>query len=170
VLVERGGREPVLVDLAGGEVFIGRGEAAERIRLLYRPGYEEPPPFRLEQFGPGPVIAGHGSLYYVLFVDKDVCAEILVSQWMRPFVDPAVRALGLLEQLERSAPSGDADACGQIPMATLAAAGWPLLVGKLEAPGLVTEMIRFDYLPPPDELQLPASAVDVEGRAPETPG
>jgi hypothetical protein len=170
VLVERGGREPVLVDLAGGEVFIGRGEAAERIRLLYRPGYEEPPPFRLEQFGPGPVIAGHGSLYYVLFVEDAVCAEVLVSSWMRPFVDPAIQALSLIEQIEQPASADRADACGQIPIATLAAAGWPLLVGKLEAPELATETIRFDYLPAPDELQLPASAADVEPGAPDTSG
>ena len=170
VLVERAGREPVLVDLAAGEVFIGRGESAERIRLRYRPGYEEPPPFRLEAFGPGPVIAGHGSLYYVLFVEDAVCAEVLVSSWMRPFVDPAIQALSLIEQIEQPASADRADACGQIPIATLAAAGWPLLVGKLEAPELATETIRFDYLPAPDELQLPASAADVEPGAPDTSG
>lgn len=170
VLVERSGREPALVDLAGGQVFIGQGEVAERARALYRPGHEKPPPFRLEPFGPGPVIAGHGSLYYVLFVEHEVCAEILVSQWMRPFVDPAVRALTLLEQLERAVPAGGADACSRIPIATLAAAGWPLLVGKLEAPELVTEAIRFDYLPAPNELQLPTSAADVDPGAPDTSG
>lgn len=170
VLVERQGRDPVLVDFAGGDIFIGQGASAERIHLRYRPGHEEPAPFRLERFGPGPIVAGHGSVYYVLFVENAVCAEVLISQWMRPFVDPAVRALALIEQIERPALAGQPDACGTIPLATLAAAGWPLLVGKLEEPTLVTESIRFDYLPAPEELRLPASASDAAPAASESRG
>jgi len=154
VLVRRDGTE-ALFDLARGEVYLWRsGSTPERRRVRFRPGHEAPPPYRLEVFGPGPVRAGHASVYHVLFVEDRVCAEVLVSGWMRPFVDPAVRALAMLEQLEGW---GDgADPCAEIPITTLAAAGWPIMAGKLEQPAFETREIRFDYTPAPDELATPA--------------
>lgn len=143
-----------LVDLAGGAVYVDRGDGLpERIHARYRPGHDAPPPYRLEPFAPGPMIAGHASRYHVLFVEDRVCAEVLVSGWMRPFVDPAVQALALLERLDGR--NGE-DPCADIPFATLAAAGWPLLSGKIDRPTFETLDVRFDYQPKPKELDVPA--------------
>lgn len=162
VLLEQGG-ERTLVDLATGDVYLGFGSTTpQRVHARFRPGHDAPPPYRLERFGPGPVTAGHASTYYVLFVQDQVCAEVLTSGWMKPFVDPAVRALALLDQLKAAAgPAGGegassaAEPCGSIPPSTLAATGWPLLAGKIDRPTFWTTSIRFDYAPAPGELALP---------------
>jgi hypothetical protein len=148
-----------LVDLAGGAVYLrdAAGPAA-RVHARYRPGHTEPAPYRIERFGPGPIVAGNASTYHVLFDQERVCAEAMLSGWMSPFVDPAVRALALLEQLSTS-PAGDA--CAAIPFTTYAAAGWPLMAGKADRPSFVTKGIRFDYEPSPDELALPGGFRDV---------
>ena len=155
VLVERGGRA-ALVDLAGGAVYrLDQGEGPLRIHARFRPGHGQLAPYRVEAFGPGPIRAGHVTTYHVLFAQDEVCAEVLASEWMLPFVDPAVRALSELEDLEgRSAQP--ATPCAAIPITTLAATGWPLLVGKIDHPTFETISIRFDYEPGPDELALPA--------------
>jgi hypothetical protein len=143
-----------LFDLAAGVVYVSEGTGTpRRIRARYRPGYLEPPPYRVEPFGPGPVLAGYVTTYHVLFVDEQVCAELMVSGWMTPFVDPAIRALALLEAL---VPTDD-DACGRIPLATYAATGWPMMAGKIDRPTIETKRIAFDYRPQPDELAPPAS-------------
>lgn len=170
VLIELGG-ERALVDLKAGEVYLGLGHGKpQRVRAYFRPGHDQVAPYRLEKFGPGPVVAGHASVYHVLFVEDRVCAEVLASGWMEPFVDPAVRALALLDQLKQpngaaaaTGPSGNDEACEAIPITTLAAAGWPLLSGKIDHPTFETEAIRFDYEPASGELDLPgdgSSAVD----------
>ena len=156
------GASRALVDLAGGAIYLQQADGpARRVPARYRPGYVEPAGYRVERFGPGPMVAGHASTYYVLFDEERVCAEAMLNDWMRPFVDPAVRALALLEQL--SAPgTGDA-ACAAIPFATYAAAGWPLMAGKADRPTFVTKAIRFDYQPSPGELALPAGSRDATG-------
>lgn len=152
VLLERGGAR-TLFDLHGGDLYVqAPGAATRKIHAYYRPGHHPLPPYRIELFGPGPVISGHASVYHVLFVEDRVCAEVLVSAWMRPFMDPAVRALALLDQLEGL---DEDEPCGRIPFATLAAAGWPLLAGKIDHPTFKTLSIRFDYQPPASELALP---------------
>ncbi|MCE3248361.1 MAG: hypothetical protein K0R41_2186, partial [Geminicoccaceae bacterium] len=152
------GASRALVDLAGGAIYLQQADGpAKRVPARYRPGYVEPAGYRVERFGPGPMVAGHASTYYVLFDEERVCAEAMLNDWMRPFVDPAVRALALLEQL--SAP-GTGDACAAIPFATYAAAGWPLMAGKADRPTFVTKAIRFDYQPSPGELALPAGSRD----------
>ena len=90
----------------------------------------------------------------MLFDQDRVCAEAMLNGWMGPFVDPAVRAIALLEQA--SAPAAG-DNCAAIPFTTYAAAGWPLLTGKIDRPSFVTTAIRFDYRPGADELALPAA-------------
>jgi hypothetical protein len=151
------GSTRVLFDLAAGFVYVSEGAGTpRRIRARYRPGYLEPPPYRVEPFGPGPVLAGHVTTYHVLFVDEQVCAELMVSGWMTPFVDPAIRALAMLEAL---VPSG-AGPCQRIPFATYAATGWPMMAGKLDRPTIETTGIAFDYEPQPDELAPPTSFED----------
>jgi hypothetical protein len=158
VLVTSGGRR-MLVDLAGGLVHLQQGDgAARRTHARFRPGHDAPAPYRVELFGPGPMVAGNGSSYHVLFDLERVCAETMLSSWMAPFVDPAVRAIALLEQLSAPAP---ADACAAIPFTTYAAAGWPLMAGKADHPTFVTTAIRFDYTPVAGELSPPAAAREV---------
>ena len=53
------------------------------------------------------------------------------------------------------------DACAGIPLATYAAAGWPLLAGKADRPTLATRTIAFDYAPGPGELAPPTAFVEV---------
>lgn len=148
-----------LVDLADGAIYLQDAAGpAGRVHARYRPGHTEPAPYRIERFGPGPIVAGNASSYHVLFDQERVCAEAMLSGWMSPFVDPAVRALALLEQLS-APPAGDA--CAAIPFTTYAAAGWPLMAGKADRPSFVTKGIRFDYEPSTDELALPAEFRDV---------
>jgi hypothetical protein len=143
-----------LFDLAAGFVYVSEGAGTpRRVRARYRPGYLEPPPYRVEPFGPGPVLGGYVTTYHVLFVDEQVCAELMVSGWMTPFVDPAIRALALLEAL---VPTDD-DACQRIPFATYAATGWPMMAGKIDRPTIETKEIAFNYRPPPDELAPPTA-------------
>jgi hypothetical protein len=155
----RSGTTETLVDLAAGLIYVRAGNgAASRAHAYFRPGYAEPAPYRVELFGPGPMVAGNVSTYYVLYAEQQVCAEAMLSGWMRPFVDPAVRALALLEALG-GPPAGDA--CVALPFTTYAAAGWPLMSGKVDRPTFVTKAIRFDYEPAPGELAPPAAFRDV---------
>jgi hypothetical protein len=151
VLLEAGGMR-ALFDLAGGLVYVGKDGAVRRVHARYRPGHDELP-YRFERFGPGPVIAGYVATYHVLFIDEQVCAELMTVGWMTPFVDPAVQALALLEALT---PTSN-DPCEVIPFTTYAATGWPLMAGKIDHPTIETSKIAFDYQPQPDELALPAS-------------
>ncbi|MGH6912198.1 MAG: hypothetical protein ACREH3_00645 [Geminicoccales bacterium] len=146
------GSTRALFDLAGGLVYASEdGGTAQRLHARYRPGHHEPPPYRIEPFGPGPVLAGYVTTYHVLFVGEQVCAELTVSGWMTAFVDPAIRALALLEQ----AVAADGDPCQNIPFATYAAAGWPIMAGKIDRPTIETTRIAFDYRPQGDELTPP---------------
>jgi len=150
------GASRALFDLAGGSVYVGEGRAL-RIHARYRQGYHELP-YRIERFGPGPVIASYGTTYQVLFIEEQVCAELMTVAWMTPFVDSAIRALALLEAL---GPPAD-DPCQRIPFTTYAATGWPLIAGKIDHPTIETTKITFDYEPPPDELALPAAFAEGE--------
>jgi hypothetical protein len=158
VLLSSGGRR-TLVDLEGGWIYLQEADGtARRAHGRFRPGHDEPAPYRVELFGPGPMVAGNGSAYHVLFALERVCAEAMLSGWMRPFLDPAVRAIALLEQL--SGP-GAPDACAAIPFTAYAAAGWPLMTGKADHPTFVTRAIRFDYDPAAGELAPPSAAREV---------
>ena len=42
---------------------------------------------------------GQASTYEVLFVDDRICAEMMLSEWMRPFLDPAIRTIALVQQM-----------------------------------------------------------------------
>jgi hypothetical protein len=151
VLLEAGAVR-ALFDLAGGAVYVGEGGRTRRVHARYRPGYEELP-YRIERFGPGPMIAGYVTTYHVLFVGEQVCAELMTGAWMTPFVDPAIRALAMLDALR---PDPD-DPCQSIPFTTYAATGWPLIAGKIDHPTIETTKITFDYQPKPDELIPPVA-------------
>jgi hypothetical protein len=147
------GNGRALVDLRGGMIFVeGRDGAARGAHVWFRPGHEATPPYRVEPFGPGPILAGQLSYYHVLFAGEQVCAELMLNGWMRPFLEPAVRALAVLEQI-KGAPSENP--CAAIPFAAYAAAGWPLMAGKIDHPTFATTAVRFDYQPAPGELEAP---------------
>lgn len=146
-----------LIDLAQGWVY-RLSARPERLGAFARPGHLDPPPWRLEPFGPGPIRAGHATVYHVLFKEDLVCAEILASPWMAPFTDPGVQALALLDRLKGEDASGTAtEGCGEAPITTLAAAGWPLLVGRIDRPTFETRRIDFEYRPEAGELEVPAA-------------
>lgn len=146
-------------DLNAGLVYHRDGNGpAQRAHARYRPGHDRPPPYRIEHFGPGPIVAGQASTYQVLFVDERICAEMMLAEWMRPFVDPVIRAMASIQQVR---DGREEDACDGIPLAAYAAAGWPLLAGKADRPILATRTIAFDYAPGPDELTPPAAFVEV---------
>jgi hypothetical protein len=158
VLIERGAAQ-TWFDLLGGLVYHRTGSGpTERAHARYRPGHDWPFPYRIERFGPGPVVVGQASAYQVLFAGERICAEMMLSEWMRPFVDPAVRAIALIEQLQGARED---DPCARIPLTTYAAAGWPLLAGKSDRPTLATRTIAFDYAAAPEELTPPPAAVPV---------
>jgi hypothetical protein len=158
VLIESAERR-TWFDLHGGFVYHRDGKGpAMRAHARYRPGYDEPPPYRIERFGPGPIVAGQASTYEVLFVEDRICAETMLSEWTLPFLEPAIRAVALMQQTLGGAP---ADPCARIPFATYAAGGWPLIAGKSDRPTLVTKSIAFDYAAAPEESMPPETFVEV---------
>ena len=72
---------------------------------------------------------------------------------MQPFMAPVVQALDLLDGVPAPAQSRG---CSRIPFAVYAAAGWPMLAGKIDHPTIETLEIAFDYRPQGDELAMPA--------------
>jgi hypothetical protein len=158
VLIADGERR-MWFDLNAGLVYHrGGNDLAQRAHARYRPGHDRPPPYRVERFGPGPIVAGQASTYQVLFVGERICAEMMLADWMRPFVDPAIRAMASVQQLRDGRAE---DVCAGIPLATYAAAGWPLLAGRADHPTLATRTIAFDYAPGPDELTPPTAFVEI---------
>lgn len=158
VLIESAERR-TWFDLHGGLVYHREGKGpAVRAHARYRPGHDEPPPYRIERFGPGPIVAGQASTYEVLSLEDRICAETMLSEWMLPFLDPAIRAIASMQQTLGTAP---ADPCAGIPFATYAAGGWPLIAGKSDRPTLVTKSVAFDYAAAPEELMPPEGFVEV---------
>ena len=106
-------------------------------------------------WGPGPVIAGHATVYHVITYHDEICAEMLVSGWTQPFIAPVVQALDLLDGMPAPAQGGG---CERIPFAVYGAAGWPMLAGKIDHLTFETKVIRFDYTPGASELSTTATA------------
>jgi|GEM_PF-1942820 len=109
----------------------------------------------IKPWGPGPTIAGYPSVYHVMTLGEEICGELLISPWMKPFVDPAVQALAILERVKGEVgvkSTGLDGACGTLPFSSFATLGWPLMAGGIEQPVFTTEKISFDYEPNGDEL------------------
>jgi hypothetical protein len=147
------GRGESLIDLARGELYLrGPGAIAHKMRIETPAALGRAAAYRVEPWGPGPVMAGHATVYHVISHGEEICAEMLVSGWMTPFLRPLVETLDLLEELSGT-PRGYG--CGRIPFAIYAAAGWPIIAGKLDHLVFETHELRFDYQPPARELALP---------------
>jgi hypothetical protein len=137
-----------VIDLEGNRIYI-RGAATARQLPIQPGGAAALGGYRVTPWGPGPVIAGHATVYHVITYYEEICAEMLVSSWMQPFIAPVVQALDLLDDMPAPAQGSG---CAHIPFAVYAAAGWPMLAGKIDHLTFETEAIRFDYAPLPGEL------------------
>jgi hypothetical protein len=135
-----------VIDLARHRIYLG-GTASARYMPLRPDGATALGAYRVTPWGPGPVIAGHATVYHVITHNDEICAEMLVSGWMQPFMAPVVQALDLLDEMP-----GQGNRCARIPFAVYAAAGWPMLAGKIDHLTFETGAIRFDYTPLPGEL------------------
>jgi len=162
----------ILVDDSKSEAEVSIGETHHRVNLdadeaqlieadgtlgkqeVVREMDGAPTP-EIKPWGPGPMIAGHASVYHVLMLGEKICGELLISPWMKPFVSPAIEALAILERIK-----GDHDIksatiegpCGALPFSSYAAAGWPLMAGGVDQRLFKTETISFDYEPNQQEL------------------
>lgn len=136
-----------VVDLERQRIYV-RGAAGAR-QMPIEQGAVSLGAYRVTPWGPGPMIADHATAYHVITYYEEICAEMLVSGWMRPFMAPVVQALDLLDGVPVPAQSRG---CGRIPFAVYAAAGWPMLAGKIDHLTFETKAIRFDYAPQPGEL------------------
>jgi hypothetical protein len=121
--------------------------------------------YRVTPWGPGPVVAGHATVYHVITYHDEICAEMLVSGWMQPFMAPVVQALDLLDDMP-----AQGSGCARVPFAVYAAAGWPMLAGKIDHLTFETTTIRFDYLPLRGELSTADDAWLTEIREAIWPG
>jgi hypothetical protein len=137
-----------VIDLARNRIY-APGAASSRQLPIQPEGAAALGGYRITPWGPGPVIAGHATVYHVITYYEDICAEVLVSRWMQPFMAPLVQALDLLEGTPAPA---QASGCARVPFAVYAAGGWPMLAGKIDHLTFETTAIRFDYAPQPGEL------------------
>jgi hypothetical protein len=137
-----------LIDLEHGRIYVP-GAPGNTRQIPIASGEHVPSAYRVTPWGPGPVVAGHATVYHVITYRDEICAEMLVSGWMGPFVAPLVQALDALEGVPAPAHGGG---CARIPFAVYAAAGWPMLACKIDHLTFETSAIRFDYEPHPGEL------------------
>jgi hypothetical protein len=162
----------ILVDTERSQAEVTLGEAhhrvdldaarAQRVRADGSLGEKETagakaaaPTPDIKPWGPGPMIAGHPSVYHVMTLGDEICGELLISPWMKPFVSPAVEALAILERIkgDHGIKSATLDGpCGRLPFSSYAAAGWPLMAGGMKQRLFTTETISFDYTPSATEL------------------
>lgn len=141
------------LDLDAGRAH--RIEADGTLHAAALSAREAPPKAEIQPWGPGPAIAGHPSVYHVMRLGEEICGELLISPWMKSFVDPAVKALSMLERIEGEGgikQTGLDGACGDLPFSSYATAGWPLMAGSIDRPIFKTEAISFNYTPSGDEL------------------
>lgn len=136
-----------VIDLETGQIYAESVGGAARQLPIARG--EAQGAYRVTPWGPGPVIAGHATVYHVITYGDEICAEMLVSGWMQPFMAPVVQALDALDGMAEPA---EGSGCARIPFRVYAAAGWPMLAGKIDHLTFETRAIRFDYEPLPGEL------------------
>ena len=137
-----------VIDLEGKRIHM-RGAAGSQQWPIQSGGAAALGGYRITTWGPGPMIAGHATVYHVITYYEEICAEVLVSGWMQPFMAPVVQALDLLEGMPAPAQTSG---CARIPFTVYAVAGWPMLAGKIDHLTFETTAVRFGYAPRPGEL------------------
>ena len=150
--VTLGGKRHFL-DLDAGKAH--RIEADGSARPTELSAKKPTPEPEIQPWGPGPSIAGHATVYHVMRLNEEICGELLISTWMKPFVNPAVEVLSMLERIKGEGGIGSTGlggACGDLPFSSYAQAGWPLMAGSIDQPIFKTETISFSYRPSGDEL------------------
>ncbi|MGI9437879.1 MAG: hypothetical protein ACR2Q4_24115 [Geminicoccaceae bacterium] len=133
---------------------VGPDGAVQELEVASADG-QASPKAEIKPWGPGPVIAGHASVYHVMTLNQEICGELLISPWMKPFVKPAIEALAILERIKGDDGIRSArlkGACATLPFSSYAAAGWPLMAGGVDEPIFKTTAISFDYQPSESEL------------------
>lgn len=143
------------LDLDTGEAH--RIEADGTVHLAELSAKKSAPQPEIQPWGPGPSIAGHASVYHVMRLNDEICGELLISTWMKPFIDPAVEVLSMLERIKGEGgitSTGLEGPCGDMPFSSYTMAGWPLMAGGIERPIFKTEAISFSYSPSDDELSM----------------
>lgn len=101
----------------------------------------------LTPLGGGAMVAGHGGAWQLLTEDGRICAEVLASAWMLRFLEPAIRALELLQAVEPTLAPRPRHGCSAFGFASWTTQGWPLLVSGRSDTVFATERIRFDHRP-----------------------
>ena len=141
------------LDLAAGKAHHIKADGTVQVAEMV--ATEAVPKPKIEPWGPGPSIAGYSSVYHIMQLEGEICGELLISPWMKPFVNPAVEALSILERVKGSGikPSGLDGACSELPFSSYAQVGWPLMAGSIDQPIFRTETISFDYEPRGGELE-----------------
>lgn len=143
------GRELVRATVAGELRLVdtGRGTVEPGDPAPPRTGGERPAVglVQLTPLGGGAMIAGHGGTWQILTEDGRVCGEVLAAGWMLRFLEPAVRALELLEASDPRLRPRQRHGCGPIGFRYWTSQGWPLLAGGRAEAVFVTERLRFDH-------------------------
>ena len=101
-------------------------EIAPEPTALARSAEPQPAQVQLEPLGGGAMIAGYGGTWQILFEDGRVCAEILAAAWMLPFLEPAVRAIELLQASDPRLRPRARHGCSRLGFRTWTSRGWPL--------------------------------------------
>ena len=150
-----------LIDLERDHVYFLDGGRARRVRAGLHDDGATALPYRLAEWGAGPLVAGHGSRYNVLRVGETICGEVLASAWMLEFLGPVLRSVELMQRLEtslRPRPRGD---CGAIPFDAYAENGWPLMAGWKDSTPFLSTTVRFDHVADPALFALPREFDDL---------
>ncbi len=136
-----------------------RASVAGEVRLLdvARPAGEGTVPprsaggatFRLDPLGGGAMVAGFGGAWQILMEGERVCGEVLAAGWMVALLEPAIRAIELLERGEPRLRPRARHGCSPIGFREWTRRGWPLLAGGRTDAVFLTERIRFDHPLPP---------------------
>ena len=106
-----------VIDLARNRIYVG-GAGGARQMPIRSGGAAALGGYRVTPWGPGPVVAGHATVYHVITYHDEICAEMLVSGWMQPFMAPVVQALDLLDDMP-----AQGSGCARIPFACVRRCG-----------------------------------------------
>lgn len=135
------------IDLVRAAVLRTDGRSPPTPARPAAPAEPRPGRFRVTPLGGGAMVAGHGGTWQIVVEDERVCGEVLAASWMLRFLEPAIRALELLQQVEPSLAPRARHGCSPIGFRTWTSGGWPLLAGGRDEPVFSTETLRFDHRP-----------------------